>query len=99
MMAAMIELFCESFQQVPRRILLDIDDTEDRDNPQDHTPSMKQVVAAWAICLGVVGSALGLTIMHQDGVPDAVADSTNAGVTANPRPLGGVHIPEFAIFR
>jgi hypothetical protein len=30
MMAAMIELFCDSFEQVPRRILLDIDDTEDR---------------------------------------------------------------------
>src|SRR5512146_3031716 len=30
MMAAMVDLFCDSFHQVPRRILLDIDDTEDR---------------------------------------------------------------------
>jgi Transposase DDE domain group 1 len=30
MMAAMVELFCDSFDVVPRRILLDIDDTEDR---------------------------------------------------------------------
>jgi len=30
MMAAMIEVFCASFAQVPRRIVLDIDDTEDR---------------------------------------------------------------------
>ena len=30
MMAAMIELFCDSFGVVPRRIVLDIDDTEDR---------------------------------------------------------------------
>jgi hypothetical protein len=30
MMAAMIELFCQSFAQVPRRLVLDIDDTEDR---------------------------------------------------------------------
>src|SRR4249919_730596 len=30
MMAAMIELFCDSFEAVPRRIVLDIDDTEDR---------------------------------------------------------------------
>ena len=29
MMAAMIELFCDSFAQVPKRIVLDIDDTED----------------------------------------------------------------------
>jgi hypothetical protein len=30
MMAAMVELFCDSFTKVPRRIVLDIDDTEDR---------------------------------------------------------------------
>ncbi len=30
MMAALIELFCDSFAEVPRRIVLDIDDTEDR---------------------------------------------------------------------
>jgi hypothetical protein len=30
MLAAMIELFCDSFAEVPRRIVLDIDDTEDR---------------------------------------------------------------------
>jgi hypothetical protein len=30
MMAAMIGLFCDSFEHVPRRIVLDIDDTEDR---------------------------------------------------------------------
>ncbi|MBB6250131.1 hypothetical protein FHS74_000672 [Nitrospirillum iridis] len=30
MMAAMVELFCDSFAAVPRRIILDIDDTEDR---------------------------------------------------------------------
>ena len=30
MMAAMVDLFCDSFAQVPRRIVLDIDDTEDR---------------------------------------------------------------------
>jgi Transposase DDE domain group 1 len=30
MMAAMVELFCDSFKEVPRRIVLDIDDTEDR---------------------------------------------------------------------
>jgi hypothetical protein len=29
MMAAMIELFCDSFEAVPARIVLDIDDTED----------------------------------------------------------------------
>jgi hypothetical protein len=30
MMAAIVELFCDSFVEIPRRIVLDIDDTEDR---------------------------------------------------------------------
>jgi hypothetical protein len=30
MMAAMVEVFCDSYKEVPRRIVLDIDDTEDR---------------------------------------------------------------------
>jgi hypothetical protein len=30
MMAAMVDLFCDSWRQVPARIVLDIDDTEDR---------------------------------------------------------------------
>jgi hypothetical protein len=30
MMAAMVELFCDSFDQTPKRLVLDIDDTEDR---------------------------------------------------------------------
>jgi hypothetical protein len=30
MMAAMVDLFCDNFSQVPRRIVLDIDGTEDR---------------------------------------------------------------------
>jgi hypothetical protein len=30
MMAAMVEVFCDSFAAVPRRIVLDIDDAEDR---------------------------------------------------------------------
>src|SRR3954452_21882650 len=30
MMAAMVDLFCDSFEEVPTRIVLDIDDTEDR---------------------------------------------------------------------
>ncbi len=30
MMAAMVELFCDSFEQPPSRLVLDIDDTEDR---------------------------------------------------------------------
>ena len=37
MMAAMVDLFCDSFAAVPRRIVLDIDDTEDRVHGQQGT--------------------------------------------------------------
>jgi hypothetical protein len=66
-------------------------------DPQDHAPSPKQVVAAWAICLAILGSALGLTILHHDVVPDAAADPAKTKVTAKPARLAGVHIPEFGI--
>ena len=32
MMAAMIDLFCDSFAHVPERVVLDIDDTEDAEH-------------------------------------------------------------------
>jgi hypothetical protein len=66
-------------------------------DPQDHTPSTKQVVAAWVICLGIIGLALATTSGRHEVVPAAIADATNAAVTADPAPLAGVHIPEFAI--
>jgi hypothetical protein len=68
-------------------------------DPQNHTPSTKQVVAAWTICLCIVGLVLGLTIGCRDVVPNAVAGPMNGRVTANPGPLAGVRIPEFAICR
>jgi hypothetical protein len=68
-------------------------------DPQDHTPSTKQVIAAWAICLGIVVAALGSTIERRDVVPDAVADTTHTVATAKSPPLTGVHIPAFAICR
>ena len=39
MMAAIVELFCDSFEMAPRRILIDIDDTEDRVH-SDHQLSL-----------------------------------------------------------
>ena len=50
MMAAMIELFCDSFEQVPRRILLDIDDTEDRVHGGQQPRSSMRTTTAAAFC-------------------------------------------------
>ncbi len=44
MMAAMVELFCDSFEQVPRRIVLDIDDTEDNRRSPRHQAACVQVL-------------------------------------------------------
>jgi hypothetical protein len=62
-MAAMVELFCDSFAEVPRRIVLDIDDTEDRvhgrqqlslfhaPGPRSPQPSVesREGAVAWAV--------------------------------------------------
>jgi hypothetical protein len=68
-------------------------------DPHDHRPSTKHVAAAWIICLGIVGLALGLTTGHRDVVPDAVADPMHATATEDLHSLAGVHIPEFAVCR
>src|SRR5260221_5468837 len=44
MMAAMVELFCDSFEQVPRRIVLDIDDTEDRVSRRAATGTVQRLL-------------------------------------------------------
>jgi hypothetical protein len=50
MMAAMVELFCDSFEEVPRRIVLDIDDTEDRAHGSSSSRSSTPTTAAAASC-------------------------------------------------
>jgi len=50
MMAAMVELFCDSFEQVPRRIVLDIDDTEDRATGSSSSRSSMHITTAAASC-------------------------------------------------
>jgi hypothetical protein len=50
MMAAMIELFCDSFAQVPQRIVLDIDDTEDRSTAASSSRCSTRTMTAVASC-------------------------------------------------
>src|SRR5687767_3277037 len=50
MMAAMVELFCDSFGEVPRRIVLDIDDTEDRAHGRQQLSLFTPTITAGAFC-------------------------------------------------
>ena len=62
-------------------------------HPQDHDPTARQVAAAWVVCLGIVGLALGMTAAHQ-GIatadPELVAGALDRCSTIRAR------IPRFA---
>jgi hypothetical protein len=50
MMAAMIELFCDSFAAVPHRIVLDIDDSEDRVHASSNSRCFMPTTTAATSC-------------------------------------------------
>jgi hypothetical protein len=68
MMAAMVELFCDSFKAVPRRIVLDIDDTCD---PADCLGAQERPVRR----VGRRGSPLG-----DRGEPGSDSEAERGGV-------------------
>ena len=49
MMAAMIDLFCDSFAQVPPRIVLDIDDTEDEVHGGQTSRAPPSITRVWPV--------------------------------------------------
>jgi hypothetical protein len=65
-------------------------------DPKDHAITGKQAAAAWVICLGIAGLALGMAT-RQGPPSEAAAAATPqvAAVVAEP-PLSGVHIPRYA---
>lgn len=50
MMDAMVELFCDSFTAVPRRLVLDIDDTLDRVTVSSNCPCSMPIMTTVASC-------------------------------------------------
>jgi hypothetical protein len=50
MMAAMVELFCDSFAEVPRRIVLDIDDPRTASTAGSSCPCSMPITTAAAFC-------------------------------------------------
>jgi hypothetical protein len=66
--------------------------------PGDHAPNLRQIAAAWVICLGVAGVALAVTSGRPEMAPLATAQTVHAAQaqTPDPCPLAGVRNPTYA---
>ena len=42
-------------------------------DPKDHAFTVKQIIAGWIVCIGIVGLVLGLACGHADGPAAAMA--------------------------
>jgi hypothetical protein len=58
-------------------------------DPFEHRPLVGEIVAAWVICLGIVGLGLALSLHHR--VPAAVASAPTT--THNSGAMAGVRLP------
>jgi hypothetical protein len=65
-------------------------------DPKDHTITGKQAAAAWVICLGIIGLALGVTAKHGPAPEAEAAHAPQMAAATYPPPLSGVHIPRYA---
>jgi hypothetical protein len=63
-------------------------------DPRDHTPMARQVLAAWVVCLGIIGLTVGLT-----GVRHHLAAAAAVAQPADPRAMNGVRTPRFTLCR
>lgn len=63
-------------------------------DPRDHTPMAMQVLAAWVVCLGIIGLTFGLT-----GVRHHLAATAAVAQPADPPAMNGMRIPRFALCR
>jgi hypothetical protein len=67
-------------------------------DPRDHMPTARQVLAAWVLCLGMIGLAVGLTAMRHDLTSTAAAaDPIAVAPLADPSAMDGLRIPRFAL--
>lgn len=67
-------------------------------DPRDHMPTARQVLAAWAVCLSIVGLTVGLAAMRRDFTATAAADPIAAAAApAAPSVMDGLRNPRFAV--
>jgi hypothetical protein len=66
-------------------------------DPRDRNPTTGQVLAAWAVCLGIIGLAAGSTAGRHDVTTAAAVDPIAAAASAELPALIGARIPRFAL--
>ena len=64
-------------------------------DPRDHTPTARQLLAAWTVCIGMVGVTVSLAPSRHD-LADFAADTITV---ADPAATSGVRVPRFATWR
>jgi hypothetical protein len=64
-------------------------------DPRDHRLTARQVLAAWAVCLGIIGLTVGLGVVQRGFTVRAAADPIAAAPPADPPVMEGVRIPRF----
>jgi hypothetical protein len=63
--------------------------------PEDHTFGGSQVIAAWIVCLCIIGLALGVTAGHAANLAGMAASQAHAAIL-DPCPSAGIRVPQFA---
>jgi len=66
-------------------------------DPRDHIPTARQVLAAWVVCLAIIGLAAVSTAAHD--LTGAAADPIAAAASAGRPAMNGVRTPQFALCR
>ena len=65
-------------------------------DPVDRAPTARQVLAAWAVCLGMAGLAVGLTAARH-GLSNAAAADPMAAAEPGSQTMDGAQIPVFVL--
>jgi hypothetical protein len=66
-------------------------------DPRDHTPMARQVLAAWVVCLGIIGLTAGLTAVRHHLTTAVAIDPIAAAQAAGSSAMNGVRIPRFTL--
>ena len=53
-------------------------------DPFEHRPTSREIIAAWVVCLGIVGLGLALTLGH---------GAAQSAAAPNPSTMAGVRLP------
>jgi len=67
-------------------------------DPRDHIPTLRRLLAAWVLCLGIGGLAIGLSAIRFAPSRIVAAGSSVTGPPADLPAMTGARIPRFAAY-